>query len=265
MTCCRLLALTTDRSHSQIRARRLAKLGSSAPKQSGGNDSDNATAPSSTTPTPKPQSSEASTPKTHINMTSTAKPSQQSPNPFTQLGVHAMEPQGTPGSTGSFRTHRKRSAAEVDDAVACPPPRKPNPPQPESDSDYAHRVLTHIFRITVDPHHLSGSPAERLFFVPALNQELNDAGEPLRLSTANLDQAIIEACGNWPLDKPLMDYLLPCWKRAVKAASTAKNVTGARLEVHEEAKRLCMSNSLFSLTMPVIYGYVSRISWPSSF
>ncbi|EQL00225.1 ubiquitin fusion degradation protein 2 [Ophiocordyceps sinensis CO18] len=183
-----------------------------------------------------------------------AKPSQQSPNPFTQLGVHAMEPQGTPGSTGSFRTHRKRSAAEVDDAVACPPPRKPNPPQPESDSDYAHRVLTHIFRITVDPHHLSGSPAERLFFVPALNQELNDAGEPLRLSTANLDQAIIEACGNWPLEKPLMDYLLPCWKRAVKAASTAKNVTGARLEVHEEAKRLCMSNSLFSLTMPVIYG-----------
>ncbi|XP_044723898.1 ubiquitin elongating factor core domain-containing protein [Hirsutella rhossiliensis] len=213
----------------QIRARRLAKLGSSAPKQSEGNDSDSASAPPSTAPTPKPQSSDASTPKAHINITPAS-------NPFTQLGVHAMEPQGTSGST------------------ATPPARRPNPKQAEPDDDYAHRLLTQIFRVTVDPHHLSITQAQRLVFLPNLNQELNDAGEPLKISTANLDQAIIEACGNWPLDKPLMDYLLPCWKRAVRAASTAKNATGARLDVYEEAKRLCMSNCLFSLTMPVLYG-----------
>lgn len=177
-----------------------------------------------------------------------------------------MESEATPGSTGSPRPRRKRSAAEVDDgALATPPPRKPNPPQTEPDDDYAHRLLTQIFRVTVDPHHVSDTQAQRLVFLPNLNQELNDAGEPLKLSTVNLDQAIIEACGNWPQGKPLMDYLLPCWKRAVRAASTAKNATGARLEMHEEAKRLCMSNCLFSLTMPVLYGYVSTEPYSSSF
>ena len=70
-----------------------------------------------------------------------------------------------------------------------------------------------------------------------------------------LDQAIIEACASQPLEKPIFDYLLPCWKRAVKSANTARGLTPARAAVHEEARRLCMSNALFSLTMPELYGY----------
>ena len=144
----------------------------------------------------------------------------------------------------------------ADDVVE--PARKPTPkPQRsvESDADYAHRTLTGIFRVSVDPHHMTTSQ-QRLVFLPNLNQELNDSGDALQLSVGTLDQTIIEACSNWPQDKPLMDYLLPCWKRAVKTANTARNVSAEKAEILEEAKRLCMSNCLFALTMPALYGYV---------
>lgn len=136
--------------------------------------------------------------------------------------------------------------------LSAQPPRRSA--APESDEDYANRVLSQIFRVTVDPHHMSDAHGHRLAFLPSLNEELNESGEPLKISVGNLDQAIIEAAGSWPIDKPLMNYLLPCWKRAVKAASTAKVAPGPKTEVHEESKRLCMSNCLFSLTMPDLYG-----------
>lgn len=115
-------------------------------------------------------------------------------------------------------------------------------------------MLSQIFRVTVNPHNMSTTGGQRLAFLPNLNEELNESGEALKLTTANLDQAILEAAGNWPHDKPLMDYLLPCWKRAVKAASSSKATSGPRFELHEEAKRLCISNCLFSLTLPDLYG-----------
>lgn len=93
----------------------------------------------------------------------------------------------------------------------------------------------------------------RLTFLPNLNQELNDAGSPLRVTVGLMDQAIIEACSNFATDKPLMQYLLPCWKRAIKTPA-AKGVSPTRVGVHDEAKRLCMSNCLFALTMPDLYG-----------
>lgn len=207
----------------QIRARRLAKLSSTS---------------SSSTPKPS-ETKEASSSTLPVA------------NPFAQLAVQTADaPKATasPGSPGP----KKRSAAEAGDVAQ--PPRKPVTHQPESDDDYVHRVLTQIFRFTVDPHHMSSPQGQRLVFLSGLNQELNDAGEPLKLSTATLDQAIIEACSIWPLDKPILEYLLPCWKRALKVPSTVKNLSAACAQVHDEARRLCLSNCLFSLTMPAIYG-----------
>lgn len=180
-------------------------------------------------------------------------PSQPQEKPFGQLGVKEDRP--AVASTGSVRERRKRGAPVVDDENSAPAQRKPtNSQQLEPLEDYANRVLSHIFGITVDPHVMSSPQDHRLVFLPNLNEELNNAGEPLKLSTQNLDQAIIEAGSSWPHDRPLMDYLLPCWKRAVKAASSAKVAPGPRAEVLEEAQRLCMSNCLFALTMPVLYG-----------
>lgn len=93
-----------------------------------------------------------------------------------------------------------------------------------------------------------------MMFLPNLNQELNDTGDTLKFSVNSLDQAIMEAAGSVPQDKALLAYLLPCWRRAVRAASTSKWVEGPRFEAHDEAKRLCMSTCLFALMMPDLYG-----------
>lgn len=237
-------------------------LGGPSPKPEG--SSDNAAEPSSSRSSPKPPNVAPEQPKTKINITpaagagssSAGAPSSSGSNPFAQMKLKKETPAEAKTPTGTSLAARKRTAREIDDdcAAATPPARKQAPPQPtETDEEYAHRVLSQVFRVTMDPHHMTLPQGHRLAFLPGLNEELNDANESLRLSTGILDQAIIEACTNWPADKPLMNYLLPCWKRAVKAA-TAKTTSAARQEVHEEAKRLCMSNCLFALTMPDLFG-----------
>ena len=181
-------------------------------------------------------------------------------NPFTQQAIRKDVSANKPTTSGTLCLARKRPSHEIDDgSTATPqPPRKQAPQQPatpESDEAYAHRVLTQIFRITVDPHHMTAPTGQRLIFLPGLNEELNESGEPLRIGTGIIDQAIIEACSIYQPDKPLMTYLLPCWKRANKTAQTKTTVT-ARAAIHEEAKRLCMSNCLFALTMPDLFGLV---------
>src|SRR5687768_17906715 len=91
---------------------------------------------------------------------------------------------------------------------------------------YVHRVITQIFRVSVDPHVMSNVQGQRLIFLPGVNEELNAAGAPLKLTIDVLEQAIMEAANTWPHDKPLMSYLLPCWKRAVSASNSAKTATG---------------------------------------
>ncbi|KID74077.1 ubiquitin fusion degradation protein 2, partial [Metarhizium brunneum ARSEF 3297] len=246
-----------------MRARRIAMLGNIARKPSEDKTDSSSNQPaSSSTSTPKPQTSEASTPKPKINVTPAAT-TQSNPNPFARLGVQSSKIAGDESAaTGSSRPACKRPAPDVDDTDSAPPAQKPTPQlvqqqqqqKSETDEDYAHRVLSQVFRVSVDPHHMANPQGQRLVFLPNLNQELNDSGDSLKLSIGNLDQAIIEACSSWTLTKPLLEYLLPCWKRAVRASSTAKNVSAPRQEILDEAKRLCMSNCLFALTMPALYG-----------
>lgn len=99
----------------------------------------------------------------------------------------------------------------------------------------------------------SGS-GHRLYFLPGLNSELQEVGASNKLTLANLDQAILESATSRPHDKPLMHYLLPCWKRAVRTMSLAKVTTGLRFEVYGEAKRLALSHCLFSLSLSDLYG-----------
>lgn len=243
----------------QIRARRLAKLGGTSSPSPSKPDEDKASASEATAAAPptRPQAAnvDSEKPSPNITIQPAAAPSQPATNPSPRVVPKAGGSEGPKTSSGSLSVSRKRSASKIDDDVPAPA-RKPDPPQAESDEDYADRVLSQIFRISVNPHHMSNSSGHRLAFLPALNQELNDAGEPLKLSVSTLDQAIIEACSSWPGDKPLLSYLLPCWKRAVKAATSAKITAGPRFDVHEESKRLCMSNCLFALTMPILYKLV---------
>ncbi|KAG5661063.1 hypothetical protein KAF25_002706 [Fusarium avenaceum] len=239
----------------QIRARRLAKLGTSTPVSSKSDDNkvpDSGSSNPSRTSTPKPQPQPAPTEsRPKINITSSAPAESSSSNPLNKLGVKA-EPSS---STGSSHVNRKRLASEIDGmATADRSSPKPSNSQPESDASYADRILSQIFRITVDPHKMINGHGQRLTFLPSLNEELNESGEPLKLSLNILDQALMEAATSYPQDKPLMNYFLPCWKRALKASVQFKAAEGPKLEVHEEAKRLGMSGCLFALTMPDLYG-----------
>ncbi|KAI5458136.1 ubiquitin elongating factor core-domain-containing protein [Mariannaea sp. PMI_226] len=244
-----------------IRARRLAKLGTSTPSTSRSDDKTTPETESSNrsrAPAPSSQATSADSSRPKINITPAPSSSSQ-PNPASKLGDKTSSRKSeSSDSAGSFRVSRKRLASEIDDADSADrtPQRSTttSTPQPESDEDYANRTLSHVFHITVNPHIMTDSHGHRLTFLPTLNEELNDADEPLKLSVGNLDQAIMEALGVWPEEKPLMQYLLPCWKRAVKTAHTAKATKGPRHEVHEEAKRLAMSSALFSFIMPDLYG-----------
>ncbi|KOS21891.1 Ubiquitin conjugation factor E4 [Escovopsis weberi] len=245
----------------QIRARRVNKLSGDSSSQSAENRTqESQQTPSSSAPS-RPQSTGASEtkkkPETNKATPPATTPSgQSSSNPFSQLAVDPGRSSEAAGSSGTPRLNRKRTVSQVDDGLLATSPQcKPTPAPPESDEDYIDRVLSQTFRVSVDPHRMKTAQGNhRLIFLPNLNQELNENKDPLKLTIANLDQAIIEACTALPHSKQLMDYLLPCWKRTLKAAASAKSAGGARAKAVEEAKRLCMSNCLFALTMPVLYG-----------
>jgi ubiquitin conjugation factor E4 B len=136
------------------------------------------------------------------------------------------------------------------------PPRKINVSKLESLDDFSDRILSDILQATVDPSRadLKGS---RLDCLTGLSEELRETGAPLKLTASHLDQALMEAATAWPQDKPLLSYLLPCWSRAQKYRRTAtKNLDVDKIAVLDEAKRLCVSNCLFAITMPNLYQYV---------
>jgi len=104
------------------------------------------------------------------------------------------------------------------------------------------------------PVDLSG---HKLTFLSGVRQELKESGEQIRLSVSSLDSAILEAASKIPHDKPVLDYLLPCWKRTVRALKGLRGYSSAKCIALKEAKRLCMSNCIFAVTMPELFGLLT--------
>lgn len=229
----------------QIRLRRLAKLGSNArtsPKPEGGPSSPSAEASGSSTPTEdKGKATAEGLKKINITPSSTSKPQ----NPFSQLGLKTENGASDQGA-------QKRGASKAD--APAPVTKKPTPAREESIDEFADRTLTQIFRITVDPHRLTDIQGHKLAFLPDANQELTESDSPLKLTSANLDSALLEALNALPRDKPILGFLLPCFKRILRQYSFVKETAKEKREVLDEAKRLCISNSLFALTLPDLFG-----------
>lgn len=123
--------------------------------------------------------------------------------------------------------------------------------------DYADRVLSSIFRVTVDPDRTTDSGGNKLTFLPNLSRDLADEGAPLKLSILRLEEAIMEAGTAFPQDRPLLDYLLPCWKRVTRTLKMLRRPAREKEELLKEARRLCFSNCIFALTMPELFRYVT--------
>jgi len=163
---------------------------------------------------------------------------------------------GPPIRISPSDSHAKRAREDSDSVTASPQPRKSTAtPKEETQDAFESRILGNIFRITLEEsaHDLSG---HKLVFLPNLKQELEEAGEPVRLSMGTLDSAILEAASKVPHNKPVLDYLLPCWKRTIRALKGIRGHGSGRDMVIKEARRLCMSHVIFAVTMPELYGSV---------
>jgi ubiquitin conjugation factor E4 B len=181
----------------------------------------------------------------------------QSENPLMKLGAQPANGSGGPSIRISpTDSHAKRAREDSDSVTASPPPRKSTAtPKEETPDAFENRVLSNIFRITLEEG-VQDHSGHKLVFLPNLKQELGEAGEPVRLSLGTLDPAIVEAASKVPHDKSVLDYLLPCWKRTTRAPKGIRGHGSGRDAIIKEARRLCMSNIIFAVTMPELYGSV---------
>lgn len=139
------------------------------------------------------------------------------------------------------------------------PPAKRN--APESFEDWADKTLSQIFRLTLDETKQTDVHGRPLTFLPGVRDELQPdqtQDGPLRLSADVLEQGILEAASAFPHDKPLMDFMLPCWKRVIQARKSLRAPTPEKEALLVEAKRLCMSYCLFAVTLPDLFGREAR-------
>ncbi|KAI1644838.1 ubiquitin conjugation factor E4 [Daldinia loculata] len=199
------------------------------------------------TPLPNPQTSSAS---------SSPSPSQSpATNPFSQLGgKNKTEPGNNIAEDSGNKRVSKRPYAAIDRDTTAMPSKKIHIAKEETLENWSNRVLGDIFRITLDETHTTDSRGNKLTYLPELKADLEQSGEPIKLTASTIDSAILEAARYVSTSKALLDYLLPCWKRVVKATKPARPSPPDREAVLNEAKRLCMSNCIFALTMPEYFG-----------
>ncbi|KAK8134385.1 hypothetical protein PG984_006397 [Apiospora sp. TS-2023a] len=134
------------------------------------------------------------------------------------------------------------------------PPAKKIQAREEPLEEWADRTLCDIFRVTLNETRTHDSHGSPLMFLLNLREELHQSGEPLKLNAQNIDQAILEAASTVPSAKPVLSYLLPAFKRIIKIGSSARRPTPEKQAVLDEARRLCVSNCIFALTMPELFG-----------
>lgn len=223
--------------------RRLAKLGSASrtsPKPEGSPSSPNPGASGASTPTEEKGNDPLGEPrKINITPSSTPKPA----NTSNQLGASSSE--------------SAQKWAAKSDTTPAPVTKRPTVVQEESIEAFSDRTLTQIFRLAVDPERLTDIHGHKLTFLPGSSSELAESGSPLKLTSGVLDGALLEALSSLPPQKPILSFLLPCFKRILRLYNTVKETAKEKREVLDEAKRLCISNSLFALTIPDLFGYVS--------
>ncbi|KAI0854035.1 ubiquitin conjugation factor E4 [Daldinia vernicosa] len=237
----------------QMRQRRLAKLGGlnatpSSPKP------EDVTKPEPPTSPASPASSlSAALPKPNVTNQENTRPSL--PNPQTSSASSpstSQSPAITPFSKLDGKNKTEPGNNIVEDSAM--PSKKIHLAKEETLEDWSNRVLGDIFRITLDETHTTDSRGTKLTYLPELKTELEQSGEPMKLTASTIDSAILEAAKYVPTSKALLDYLLPCWKRVVKATKPARPLSSEKEAVLNEAKRLCMSNCIFALTMPEYFG-----------
>ncbi len=125
----------------------------------------------------------------------------------------------------------------------------------ESLEAWEDRILGAIFRLTLKTDVTQDNHGHHLHYVGSVREDLEEQGARVRLSTAVLDQAILEAASNLGTTTPL-DYLLACWKRVSRQYKGFKagSTEDPKYTIVKESRRLCMSYCIFAVTMPDMFG-----------
>lgn len=224
-----------DEDISQIRAKRLAKLGGPTNPNGGSRPaSTDPSAPASSSSSPKPTATRAPPPQPQAT---------QIPNPFTQLG---MKPEGSQKPKISIKP--KSTQPSTSGASSTPPTT-----QDSSIEAWEDRTLSSVFRITLDPSRTKDQHGHKLFFAADTKNECEQEDKPARFTTDMLDSIILESASSHAHGTAL-EYLLSCWKRVSKLFKAHSNKSDPKHNIAKEARRLCFSYCVFAATMPDMFG-----------
>ncbi|KAI5809660.1 ubiquitin elongating factor core-domain-containing protein [Peziza echinospora] len=159
-----------------------------------------------------------------------------------------IQKQGIEGYPENASPAKKAKPAEV---VAQPPQTPPSPSVKKAPEDWEDKALGIIFRISVHEQ-----PANGHYQLKALREELESEGEPVRLSTGILDQAILSVCSSSHLKIPPFDHLLASWKRAVNYQRNLRPIDKGdenKITILAEAKRMALCYAQYCITMPEMF------------
>ncbi len=140
------------------------------------------------------------------------------------------------------------------DGVERPSSRQSVRPN-ETIEQWEDRTLRNIFRLSLDPAQTKDLHGQTLHTLPQLREELEADGKPLLLSIDLLEQAIMEAGGSPGKTTP-HDWLFGCWKRITRLSKGVKDRSpeNRKWSIISEARRLCMSWCVLSVTTPEVFG-----------
>ncbi|KAI9875503.1 MAG: hypothetical protein M1830_008404 [Pleopsidium flavum] len=248
----------------KIRNKRLAKLGSGAPLSTEATSAPSESAPSASQSFSSQSADKTASPerpeetKAKINISSSSTSVTTSPNPFAQLGMKQNNSEGqrisiSPAGSGVITPLKREHPASG----------RPSSRAGESLETWEDRILGAIFRLTLKADVTQDNHGHHLHYVGSVRDDLEEQGVTVKLSTAVLDQAILEAASNLGVTTPL-DYLLACWKRVSRQYKGFKagSTEDAKYNIIKEARRLCMSYCIFAVTMPDMFGVEPPASNP---
>ncbi|MCJ1319958.1 hypothetical protein MMC15_005294 [Xylographa vitiligo] len=172
-------------------------------------------------------------------------------NPFSQIGLKKANGNGPRINIATSTPRANILGAEAPFSGKG----KSAPATPDTLDVWEDKTLSGIFRLSLDPMVGKDAHGHSLYYVGGVRGDLEDNHESLKLSTAVLDQAVIEAASNLGKTSPL-DYLLACWKRVSRLFKSLKPIKAGDLKqgIVREARRLCMSYCIWAITMPDMFG-----------
>lgn len=229
---------TTD--ITQIRAKRLAKLGgpaSTTPDQSSASTAPSDTASSEQAPAP-------------------SAPAEQSPKPTTfpsnGAGASGQEKKST---TPQIKVQPRTASPAKRERDGSQRPKPAVEKALENMETWQDKMLRQVFRVTLKPEELRDLHGHPLIHLASTRDDLEEQSAPLLLNVEVVEAAITEAASKAPGGKTFR-YLLSSFKRISRTIRQTK-YSGPEDPKHSilaETRRLCMSYCVFAITMPEMFG-----------